>query len=175
MGAPCCLDPLMAHTQGGAATYKRRDGQEPGYLLTKYHPKPAVWPQTGSARVRPSLGQARGPSLVSFLSWGGSSCYPTWDRSPSAPRDIRGWGRLWLAASLLPDSSLQLCLHSHLCPGLLLVMNLCDISEGGLPGGRWAGRWEGEVLQAPYPHSPEMLICPHLQGLSEQDRVPEMR
>lgn len=52
----------------------------------------------------------------------------------------RGWGHLWLAASLLPASSPQLWLHSHLCPGLLSKLNSCDISEGGLPGGRTDGR-----------------------------------
>lgn len=29
------------------------------------------------------------------------------------------------------------------------------------------------MLQAPYPRSPRMLLCPHLQGWSEEDRVPE--
>lgn len=30
------------------------------------------------------------------------------------------------------------------------------------------------MLQAPYPCPPRMLLCPHLQGPSEQDGVPEM-
>lgn len=32
----------------------------------------------------------------------------------------------------------------------------------------------GRRCRSPIPRFPRMLLCPHLQGCSEQDRVPEM-